>query len=49
MVDLETPQITAFELRSDVYDMVAWVSGDEEAEWDFGAGRIRLRPTDLIG
>ena len=42
------PSVRAFELEDGQYEQRAEAVGDEEVEFDFGAGRVILRPSDLL-
>jgi Uma2 family endonuclease len=49
VVDPDDETVTAFALVESMYQEVGFVRGIEEAVWDFGAGRVRIRPADLFG
>lgn len=42
------PSVRAFLLTGGMYEEVGGAVGDEEVEFDFGVGRVTLRPSDLI-
>lgn len=42
------PSVRAYELRDGRFEEVAEAIGDDEVEFDFGVGRVVLRPTDLL-
>jgi len=47
-IDPETETAIALELVDGEYHQIGSVSGTDEAVWDFGAGRVRIRPADLF-
>lgn len=48
IADPAEPSVRAFELRHGIFEEVAASVGAAEAEFDFGAGRVRLRASDLL-
>jgi Uma2 family endonuclease len=48
VVDFDGEKVTAYSLRAGVYEEVATVSGTDAAEWDFGAGTVHIRPSELF-
>jgi|SRR5579884_3257638 len=42
------PSVRAYELCGDRFEEVAEAIGDDEVEFDFGVGRVTLRPGDLL-
>lgn len=48
IVDPNEKKVTALELVGGVYQECGSVSGTDETVWDFGAGRVRIRPVDLF-
>ncbi len=48
VVDPNEETVAAFALMSGEYREVGAVAGHDEAAWDFGAGEVRIRPSDLF-
>ena len=48
VVDPDARTVTAFALRSGIFEEIATVSATDVAGWDFGAGTVRIRPADLL-
>ena len=42
------PSVRAYELQDGQYEEVAEAVGESEVEFDFGVGRVMLRPSDLL-
>lgn|GEM_PF-4340755 len=44
----QEPSVRAYELGEGRFEEVAEAIGDDEVEFDFGVGRVTLRPNDLL-
>jgi Uma2 family endonuclease len=42
------PSLRAYELREGRFEEVAEAIGDDAVDFDFGVGRVTLRPSDLL-
>lgn len=48
VIDPDGPELHAFELVPHGYVRIAHLGPDDEADLDFGPGKVRVRPADLL-